>query len=226
MDYILSLVLFTPLIGFVVLLLIPSSNTRAIKLWANIASFAGFLVTLPLLFSFDPGKDFQFVEKADWIPSIGASYHLGIDGISLLLVVMTGLIGLYLYYSTDWAVFGQLLKEAQPAWVLVAVVSLLMTFLTEFTSNVATVNAVLPIVAAASVALHVDPRLLMIPATIAASCGFMMPIGTPPNAIVFSTGRIRAGQMAGYGLVLNLLGAVLLTLATMGLMVPQLGIKL
>eukprot|EP00456_Euglypha_rotunda_P004141 TRINITY_DN106_c0_g1_i1.p2 TRINITY_DN106_c0_g1~~TRINITY_DN106_c0_g1_i1.p2 ORF type:complete len:535 (+),score=146.68 TRINITY_DN106_c0_g1_i1:4524-6128(+) len=114
----------------------------------------------------------------------------------------------------------------QPVWVLVAAVCLLLTFLTEFTSNVATVNAVLPIIAAASIALKIDPRLLMIPATISASCAFMLPIGTPPNAIVCGTGRIRMGQMAGYGLILNLSGVVLATLTTLWLMVPQLGIKL
>ena len=91
MDHMLSIVLLTPLVGFLVLLLIPSSKERAIKLWANIASFAGFLVCLPLVFGFDRAKDFQFAEQANWIPSIGASYHLGIDGYSLLLVVLTGL---------------------------------------------------------------------------------------------------------------------------------------
>ena len=118
------------------------------------------------------------------------------------------------------------LAAGQPVWVLVAAVCLLLTFLTEFTTNVATVNAVLPIIAAAAVALKVDPRLLMIPATISASCAFMLPIGTPPNAIVCGTGRIRMSQMAGYGLILNLVGVVLATLATLWLMVPQLGIKL
>lgn len=114
----------------------------------------------------------------------------------------------------------------QPVWVLIFAVCLLLTFLTEFTSNVATVNALLPIIAAASVALEIDPRLLMIPATVAASCAFMLPIGTPPNAIVFGTGRIRMGQMARYGLILNLIGVVLATLATQWLVVPQLGIRL
>jgi NADH:ubiquinone oxidoreductase subunit 4 (subunit M) len=64
MDHILSIVLLTPLAGFLVLLFIPSSKPAAIKLWANIASFASFLVCLPLIFGFDRGKDFQFVEKA------------------------------------------------------------------------------------------------------------------------------------------------------------------
>lgn len=118
------------------------------------------------------------------------------------------------------------LASGQPVWVLVAAVCLLLTFLTEFTSNVATVNAIVPIIAAAAVALKIDPRLLMIPATIAASCGFMMPIGTPPNAIVFGTGRIKVVQMARYGLILDVAGVVLATIATLWLMVPQLGIKL
>src|SRR3981189_1818872 len=93
MDHILSIVLFTPLLGLLVLLCIPSSNARAIKLCANVAAFAGFLVSLPLAIWFDPGKDYQFVEKAAWIPSLGATYHLGIDGIGLLLVMLTTVIG-------------------------------------------------------------------------------------------------------------------------------------
>src|ERR1039457_103652 len=93
MDHILSKVLFTPLVGLLLLLFIPSSNARAIKLWANAASFAGFLVSLPLVFNFDRTKDFQFVEKAPWIPTLGATYHIGIDGLGLLLVMLTTLVG-------------------------------------------------------------------------------------------------------------------------------------
>src|ERR1041384_6573731 len=92
MDHILSIVLFAPLVGLLVLLFIPSSNTRAIKLWANIAFFIGFLVSLPLAFQFDSSKDFQFVEKARWIPSLGATYHIGIDGLGMLLVMLTTLL--------------------------------------------------------------------------------------------------------------------------------------
>jgi NADH-quinone oxidoreductase subunit M len=110
MDHILSIVLFTPLAGLFVLLLIPSANTRAIKLWANAASLFGFLVSLPLVFWFDPGQDVQFVEKATWIPSIGASYHLGIDGISLLLVMLTTLLG-FLSILSSWTAIEHRLKE-------------------------------------------------------------------------------------------------------------------
>src|SRR5262245_32103615 len=101
MDHILSVVLFTPLLGLLVLLCIPSSNARAIKIWANVAAFLGFLVSLPLVFQFDPNKDYQFVEKAQWIPSLGAEYHLGIDGIALLMVMLTTVIG-FLSILSSW----------------------------------------------------------------------------------------------------------------------------
>ena len=110
MDHILSIVLWTPLAGLLVLLLIPSSKPNAIRWWANIASFIGFLVCLPLAFRFDSSQDYQFVEKVDWIPSLGASYHLGIDGYSLLLVLLTGLLG-FLSILSSWKVIEHRLKE-------------------------------------------------------------------------------------------------------------------
>ena len=109
MDHILSIVLFTPLVGLIVLLFIPDSNARAIKLWANFAAFAGFLVSLPLVFQFDRTRDFQFVERASWIPSIGASYHLGIDGLSMLLVMLTTLLG-FLSILSSWRAIHDRLK--------------------------------------------------------------------------------------------------------------------
>ncbi len=114
-----------------------------------------------------------------------------------------------------------------PVWLLVAAVCFLMTFLTEITSNVATVSAVLPILAGVAISpeVNLDPRLIMIPATLSTSCAFMLPIATPPNAIVFGSGKIRMGQMACYGLALNLLGVVLITLGTFLLMIPQMGIS-
>jgi NADH-quinone oxidoreductase subunit M len=110
MDHILSIVLFTPLAGLLVLLFIPSTNARAIKLWANAAALIGFLVSLPLAIQFDRTKDFQFVEKASWIPTIGASYHLGIDGIGMLLVMLTTAIGVIAILSS-WNAIQDRLKE-------------------------------------------------------------------------------------------------------------------
>src|SRR6476659_7077134 len=110
MDHILSIVLFTPLVGALILILLPASNPAAIRWWANIAAFLGFLVSVPLVFQFDRTKDFQFVERASWIPSIGASYHLGIDGLSLLLVMLTTLLG-FLSILSSWTTIQERLKE-------------------------------------------------------------------------------------------------------------------
>src|SRR5215831_16590611 len=117
MDHILSIVLFTPLAGLVVLLAIPGSNARAIKLWANAISFAGFLVSLPLVFQFDRTKDFQFVEQASWVPTLGASYHLGIDGLGLLLVMLTTLLG-FLAILSSWNAIQERLKEYYALFLL------------------------------------------------------------------------------------------------------------
>jgi NADH-quinone oxidoreductase subunit M len=110
MDHILSIVLFTPLVGMLALLFIPSENARAIKIWANVAAFVGFLVSLPLVFNFDRTKDFQFVERAAWIPTIGASYHIGIDGLGLLLVMLTTVLG-FIAILSSWNAIQTRLKE-------------------------------------------------------------------------------------------------------------------
>jgi len=90
-------------------------------------------------------------------------------------------------------------------------VATLVIFLTEFTSNTATLSALLPILEKTARSLSLDPRLLMLPATIAASAAFMLPIATPPNAIVFSSNRISVGDMMKVGFVLNLLGIAIIT---------------
>jgi NADH-quinone oxidoreductase subunit M len=117
MDHILSIVLFTPLAGLAILLFIPSSNSRAIRLWANIAAFAGFAVSLPLVFAFDRTKDYQFVERAPWIPTLGASYHVGIDGLGLLLVMLTTLLG-FLSILSSWNAIRERLKEYYALFLL------------------------------------------------------------------------------------------------------------
>jgi sodium-dependent dicarboxylate transporter 2/3/5 len=97
-----------------------------------------------------------------------------------------------------------------PTFGLILLVCLMITFLTELTSNTATTEMVLPILAAIAVATDTHPLVLMIPATLSASCAFMMPVATPPNAIVFGSGRLTVGEMARIGIVLNLVGALLI----------------
>jgi len=94
---------------------------------------------------------------------------------------------------------------------LILSVALLVTFLTEMTSNTATTNILMPILGAAAIASALDPKLLLFPAAISASCAFMLPVATMPNAVVFGTGEITIKRMAHEGLVLNLIGAVVIT---------------
>jgi sodium-dependent dicarboxylate transporter 2/3/5 len=96
--------------------------------------------------------------------------------------------------------------------LIILVICLLMTFLTELTSNTATAQILLPVFGSLALAVQVNPLLFMIPAAVSASMAFMLPVATPPNAIVFGTDRLRIVHMARTGLVLNIVGAVFITL--------------
>ncbi len=96
--------------------------------------------------------------------------------------------------------------------VMVFIICATMTFLTEVTSNTATTQMILPILASVAVQNQINPLLLMIPATLSASCAFMMPIATPPNAIVFGSGRIKIADMARTGIIINIIGIIMVTL--------------
>lgn len=110
--------------------------------------------------------------------------------------------------------------------LLVAVLCLMITFLTELTSNTATAEMFLPILAALGVAIQVNPLLLMIPATLSCSFAFMLPVATPPNAIVFGTDRVRMKDMVRAGLILNLTGVAIIAGAIYTLGGSALGIEL
>ncbi len=97
--------------------------------------------------------------------------------------------------------------------IIIAVVCLTITFLTEMTSNTATATLMMPILAAAALGAHLPPELLMVPAAMSASCAFMLPVATAPNSVVFGTGRIAIAHMAREGLALNLIGACVITVA-------------
>ena len=110
--------------------------------------------------------------------------------------------------------------------LLVGAICFLVTFLNELTSNTATAEMFLPILAAVGVAVDVNPLLLMIPGTLSCSFAFMLPVATPPNAIVFGTDRVRMADMARTGIVLNLLGVVVIAAAVWLLGRVVLGIEL
>jgi sodium-dependent dicarboxylate transporter 2/3/5 len=115
--------------------------------------------------------------------------------------------------------------SGMPMVLMVLMVCLVMTFLTEITSNTAISTLFMPVLAAAAVSIGEHPALLMFPAALSASCAFMMPVATPPNAIVFGSGYVRIPQMARAGFVLNLIGALLITVLVYGLGIPVFGIQ-
>ncbi len=117
------------------------------------------------------------------------------------------------------------IKDVSPL-VKVAVLCLSITFLTEVMTNTALVTIMMPVLAASAVASGTDPLLLMIPCTFSGSLGFMMPSGTAPNAIVFSTGHLTVRYMARVGFALNLLSIVVVTSMTFLLAGPVFGISL
>jgi len=114
------------------------------------------------------------------------------------------------------------LEGISPLLLTIAVTTMVI-FLTELTSNVATAAALVPILAAVAAGLGIAPVSVILPAALAASCAFMLPVATPPNAIVYGTGRVTIPQMARAGLWLNILGIVLITLVTYALVIPILG---
>src|SRR5438132_7937821 len=122
-SHILSIILFTPLAGLIVSLFIPGENKQAIRWWSNIALFADFLVSLPLVFWFPneaPDQQFKFIEDHEWIASIGAHYHLGIDGISFLLIMLTTVLG-FLSVLSSWSAIEERVKEYYAMFMLLQV---------------------------------------------------------------------------------------------------------
>jgi len=182
--------------------------------WSNLLTFGEYIddssvaVFVAVLLFFIPSRnsagnylaDVTVIRKVPWdvIILFGGGFAIA-DAFQ-----STGLASII---SSNLTVLG----DIDPIFMLLAICGLL-TFLTELTSNTATTQTVLPILAATAVAMQINPLLLMIPATISASMAFMLPVATPPNAIIFGTGRVKIYQMARVGLVLNFIGIVVISL--------------
>ena len=122
-THILTVVLFTPLVGALLLLFVPRDSENAHRVIDNLFAILGFIVSLPLIWRFSLSPDaprYQFPESADWIPSIGARYSLGIDGISLLLVILTTLLGAISILSS-WSAIKLRKKEYYILFLLLQV---------------------------------------------------------------------------------------------------------
>src|SRR6058998_2671180 len=110
-GHLLSIILFTPLVGALILLLVNNRNEDAIRWIANLVAFVGFVISIPLWFQYNPqNAEFQFVERAPWIPSVGAEYFLGVDGFSVLLILLTTLMG-FIAILSSWTAITERVKE-------------------------------------------------------------------------------------------------------------------
>ena len=110
-KWILTTITFLPLVGAVGLLFFNKEAKKAIAWYATIVAFLGMLVSFPLFWRYDPkGTAFQFAASLDWIPSIGASYHVGVDGISILLILLTTILG-FLSILSSWTAITERVKE-------------------------------------------------------------------------------------------------------------------
>jgi sodium-dependent dicarboxylate transporter 2/3/5 len=173
-------------------------------------SDAGIVMTAALLMFLIPSGDSKQRQLLKWENASRIPWGVLIlfgGGLSLAAAVSNS--GLALWLGEGLAPLN--------AWgltVLVIAAITLVIFLTELTSNLATTATLLPVMGAIALQIDVPPILLTVPITIAASCAFMLPVATPPNAIVFSTGAITIPQMVRAGIVLNLIGIVVVTLVS------------
>jgi len=112
---------------------------------------------------------------------------------------------------SDWIGLQLEALSIFPPLVIVAITVTLVIFLTEVTSNVATMTTLSPIIGSLAVAVGAAPQSLFAPAAVAASCAFMLPVATAPNAVIYATGKVPIGDMIGHGFRINLMGIVIIT---------------
>ena len=168
---------------------------------------AGIAIIAALSFFFIPSQnhktDLLTWEQANKLPW-GLLVLFG-GGLSLAASIGSSGLG-------GWIGQGLIVLENVPPIVLILAVATLIIFLTEITSNVATTSTFLPVVGAVAVALGIAPVALTIPVVLAASCAFMLPVATPPNAIVFGSGKLTIPDMIRAGFALNIIGVILVTI--------------
>ncbi len=201
-------------IGIIFLCLIMSwMLRRPISDWLGISgvSDAGIVMTAAMLLFMLPSGDAKQPRLMTWEDVTRLPWGVLIlfgGGLSLAAAVSDSGLALWL---------GEQLAPLN-AWgttVLVVASVAMVIFLTELTSNLATTATLLPVMGAIAIQAGVPPIMLTVPITIAASCAFMLPVATPPNAIVFSTGAISIPQMVRAGILLNIIGIIIVSLAAL-----------
>ncbi len=178
---------------------------------ANDASVA--LTAVILMFMIPNGKG-RGEKLLDWESAVSIPWGVLLlfgGGICLakgfVVSGLSGIVGDSLVILASWPLFLMLLA-----------LCLAVTFLTEATSNTASTVLLMPVLAAAALAADMDPRLLMVPAAISASCAFMLPVATAPNSIVYGSGAVTTRRMAREGLMLNFAGTLVIAVVCYGLL--------
>ena len=167
---------------------------------ANDASVALLAVMLMFLVPNGKGGKLLYWERATSIP--WGVLLLFAGGICLAKAFVSSGLSLLL---GDWLAAMSYL----PLWLLIGLICVVVTFMTEATSNTASTTLLMPVLAAAALAAGISPEVLMVPAAMTASCAFMLPVATAPNSVVYGSGRIAVARMAREGVVLNLLGVLI-----------------
>ena len=189
---------------------IPGLSDTSIAIAAALATFI-----VPV--SLKEGEflmDWQTAERLPWGVLLLFGGGLALAG----AITATGL--------AEWIGAAMAGLQAWPLLLTVVLLTTVIIFLTELTSNTATAAAFLPLVASLAIGLGENPLLLLVPAALAASCAFMLPVATPPNAIVYGSGYVTIPQMARAGIWLNMLFIALITLIVYTLVLVAFGVEL
>jgi sodium-dependent dicarboxylate transporter 2/3/5 len=182
------------------------SNIFGNPAYLNDGTVAIFVALSLFVFPAKSGKNQHIL---DWETASRLPWHIVLlFGGGFALAMGFKETGLAIWLGTHFIGIGSL-----PLVLIVLFICLFVTFLTELTSNTATAEMFLPILGGLAMAIEINPLVLMIPATLSCSFAFMLPVATPPNAIVFSTGRLSVHDMARIGIWLNLIGAILITIS-------------
>ncbi len=209
-------ILFLLLAGFWITRAEISSDNFTFSGWASFFESPGFIndgtvaIFVSLLLFIWPSKNNRGEKIMNWETANRLPWNIVLlfgGGFALALGFEKS--GLALWFGEQLA-WGEFI----PSIVFVLVIVTMMSLLTELTSNVASTQMLLPAFASIAVATGDNPLLFMIPATIASSLAFMLPTATPPNAIIFGTGRVTIDRMMRTGVALNILGILIITLMT------------
>lgn len=201
---------------------IPLISDYWLDLEEPFISDAGIAMTVGILLFLLPAGTERGVRLLNWNSAVDLPWGvLLLFGGGLALSGQFSSSGLSEWLGTQMEGLGGV-----PIWVLVLVATVGIMILTEMTSNTATAATFLPVASGVAMGTGVDPLMIAAPVALAATCAFMLPVGTPPNAIAYGSGYVTIGQMVKGGLWLNLIGIVVITVVSMTILVWVFGISL